>query len=68
MEHEIRRLALAVIALALQDAREKHRAVLTLFDSRETFDFWCHAAGMAPEALLERLPDEVSGDHRRQAA
>ena len=56
LEQEIRRLALAVIALAVQDARARRRAVVALFDSRATFDFWCHAAGMAPASVLERLP------------
>ena len=56
MDQEIRRLALAVIALAVQDARARRQAVTGLFDSPATFEFWCHAAGMAPAAVLERLP------------
>jgi hypothetical protein len=71
LENETRRLALAVIALAIEDARRQHRALPALFDSRETFDFWCHAAGLAPEVLLERLrawPRGIRPHERQQAA
>jgi hypothetical protein len=70
-DHGVRRLAVAVLQLAvadLQSAIPEYRRSAAAFMARpEDFDdFWCALAGLGGDAVRERLREQTS--HHEEAA